>query len=302
MNFADRLIDASHKKKSIAILGIDPQLDSDKRRALPVGYTLERFCCEIVEACADSVVAIKPQLAFFEARGIEGLRVFSSVVQLARHFGLITIADAKRGDIGNTSAAYAEAFLGNGDFACDAVCVSPYLGSDAIMPFIQKASTDRGLFVLVKTSNPSAGEFQDLKTTEGSLVWECVAKRVNGIGSDFLGTCNLSAVGAVVGATYPHDAIRARELMPNTVMLMPGYGAQGAAAQDAVAGARPDGSGVIVNASRSIMYAFEKKPHLGVGPAAADAVQQMRRDLNKALEERRRRATSSAINSPIQRN
>src|SRR5215471_14508482 len=289
MNFADRLIDAQRKKNSIAILGIDPQLDSE--HGIPKGYTIERFCCEVVEACASSVVAVKLQLAFFEARGIMGIRAFSSVAKFARTVGLITIADAKRADIGNTSAAYAEAFLGNGDFACDAVCVNPYLGCDGIMPFAQRTRMGSGLFVLVKTSNPTAGEFQDLKTEEGA-VWECVARRMHGLGADYLGDCGLSALGAVVGATYPDHAIRARELMPNTITLVPGYGAQGANAQDAVAGVRADGLGIVVNASRSIMYAFRKKPDATLAAAAAEASEQMRLELNMALNGRLKELSS----------
>lgn len=289
MNFADRLIDAQRKKNSIAILGIDPQLDS--KEGIPKNYTIDRFCCEVVEACASSVVAVKLQLAFFEARGIMGMQAFSSVAKFARALGLITIADAKRADIGNTSAAYAEAFLGDGDFACDAVCINPYLGCDGIMPFAQKTRTGRGLFVLVKTSNPTAGEFQDLETAEGA-VWECIAKRMHGLGSDYLGDCGLSALGAVVGATYPEHAIRARELMPDTITLVPGYGAQGASAQDAVAGTRADGLGVVVNASRSIMYAFRKKPDATLAAAAAEASEQMRLELNLALNDRLKELSS----------
>src|SRR5437660_7188642 len=136
MNFADRVLQAQREKSSIAILGVDPQLDG-REPGLPPGYTVERFCCEIVEACADSIIAIKPQLAFFEARGIEGMRAYTAVVKFARKLGLLTIADAKRGDVGRTSAAYAAAFLGDGDFGCDAVTVNPYLGSDAIMRFLR---------------------------------------------------------------------------------------------------------------------------------------------------------------------
>jgi orotidine-5'-phosphate decarboxylase len=281
MNFADRLLEAQHKKNSIAVLGVDPQLDNDKHPGLPPGYTVERFCCEIVEACAASVVGVKPQLAFFEARGLEGMRAFVAVVQLARKLGLLTIADAKRGDIGNTSAAYAAAFLGDGDFGCDAVTVNPYLGSDAIMPFLRTVTSGRGLFVLVKTSNPTAGEFQDLATSEGPA-WECIARRVQGLGSDFLGECGLSAVGAVLGATYPDDARRARELMPNAFILVPGYGTQGAGAADALSAARGDGQGIVVNASRSLMYAYRNRPGISPAVAAAEAAEVMRRELKDA--------------------
>ena len=148
------------------------------------------------------------------------MRAFCEVVKTARRLGLITIADAKRGDIGTTSAAYAEAFLGDGDFNCDAVTVNPYQGSDALMPFIAKVKSGRGIFVLVKTSNPSSGEFQD-RSAPDSPIWEAVAARVNGWGGDFVGDSGLSSIGAVVGATYPVQARRARELMPTATILVP---------------------------------------------------------------------------------
>jgi orotidine-5'-phosphate decarboxylase len=280
MNFADRLLEAQRQKESIAILGIDPQLDG-REAGLPPGFTVERWCCEVVEACAPSIVAIKPQLAFFEARGVEGMRAFVAVVKLARKLHLLTIADAKRGDIGPTSSAYATAFLGDGDFGCDAVTVNPYLGSDAIMPFLGAVPHGRGVFVLVKTSNPTSGEFQDLSTEQGPL-WECVARRIHGIGIDFLGECGLSAIGAVVGATYPEHAVRARELMPAALILVPGYGAQAGTALDALAGARKDGTGVIVSASRSIMYAYRNAAGIYPPAAAAAAAEAMRIELNKA--------------------
>ena len=281
MHFADRLAEASRSKKTVAVLGVDPLLDSPEHAGLPSGYTLSRFCCEIVEACAKSIVAIKPQLAFFEARGLEGMRIFAEVIKFARGLGLIVIADAKRGDIGSTSAAYAEAFLGDGDFSCDAVTVNPYLGSDALAPFIAKARDGRGVFILVKTSNPSSGEFQD-RDASGAPFWESVAARVNGWGSDFVGKSGLSSVGAVVGATYPSHARRARELMPHAIVLVPGYGTQGGSDQDSVAAARPDGSGIVVSSSRGLMYAFEKDG--GTPPeAAAKAAEAMRTGLNRAL-------------------
>ena len=286
MNFADRLASAARQKDSVVVLGIDPQLDAPSAPAIPNGYTLTRFCCEIVEACARSAVAVKPQLAFYEARGLEGMRAFCEVVKLARKLGLITIADAKRGDIGTTSAAYAEAFLGDGDFACDAVTVNPYQGSDALMPFIAKVKSGRGVFVLVKTSNPSSGEFQDLNAP-ARPIWESVAERVNGWGSDYVGASGLSPVGAVVGATYPVQARRARELMPAATILVPGYGAQGGTAADAVVSARTDGSGFIVNASRSLMYAYRKKEGADPIAAAAEYAESMRLELNAALAARR---------------
>ena len=285
MNFADRLAQASRDKHSVVVLGIDPQLDAPGAPGIPHGYTLTRFCCEIVEACAHSAIAVKPQLAFYEARGLEGMRAFCEIVKLARKLGLLTIADAKRGDIGTTSAAYAEAFLGEGDFNCDAVTVNPYQGSDALMPFIAKVKNGRGVFVLVKTSNASSGEFQDLNAPTHPI-WESVAARVNGWGGDFIGASGLSSVGAVVGATYPVQARRARELMPTATILVPGYDTQGGTAADAVASARADGTGFIVNASRSLMYAYQKKDGAKPVEAAAEYAERMRLEINAACAAR----------------
>jgi orotidine-5'-phosphate decarboxylase len=285
MDFADRLVDAQRQKRSVLVLGVDPQLDRPGSPGVPSGSSLARFCCEIIEACAEFVVAIKPQLAFFEARGLDGMTAFAEVIRFARGRGLITIADAKRGDIGSTSASYAEAFLGDGDFACDAVTVNPYLGSDAIAPFVARVRSGRGVFVLVKTSNPSSGEFQDV-VAHGHPLWESVAQRVSGWGSDFIGRSGMSSVGAVIGATYPEQAARARSLMPSSIVLAPGFGAQGASAQDAVAAARADGLGVIVNASRALMYAFESAPGLTPAAAARRKAAAMRDELNQALSSR----------------
>jgi orotidine-5'-phosphate decarboxylase len=281
--FSERLLEAQRRKRSVVMLGVDPQLDAPGVPGLPAGQTLTRFCCEIVEACANSICAIKPQLAFFEARGMDGMHALAEVIALARRLGLPTIADAKRGDIGSTSAAYAEAFLGDGDFGCDAVTVNPYLGSDSIAPFVTRVRAGRGVFVLVKTSNPSSGEFQD-RAGDGAPLWELVARRVEGWGSDFVGPSGLSPVGAVVGATYPQHAARARELMPHATVLVPGYGAQGASAVDAVRVARADGTGLVVNASRSLMYAYLKRPGSAPAQAAAAAAEAMKTELNAALD------------------
>src|SRR5258708_6388334 len=288
--FSERLLEAQRRKRSVVMLGVDPQLDAPGAPGLPAGQTMTRFCCEIVEACANSICAIKPQLAFFEARGMDGMRVLAEVIALARRLGLPTVADAKRGDIGSTSAAYAEAFLGDGDFGCDAVTINPYQGSDAAMPFVAKVRAGCGVFVLVKTSNPSSGEFQDLVVHDNNgskrALWETVAMRVNGWGGDFVGASGLSSVGAVVGATYPDHARRARELMPTATILVPGYGTQGGTATDAVASARADGTGFIVNASRSLMYAYQKKEGARPVEAAAEYADSMRLEINTALAAR----------------
>ena len=281
-NFADRLVTAQGRKQSVLVVGIDPQLDAPGKPGVPAGYSLQSWCCEIVEACAELAVAIKPQLAFFEARGVEGMRAFAAVVTLARRLELITIADAKRADIGSTAAAYAEAFLGEGEFGCDAVTVNPYLGSDGIAPFLTYARRGRGLFVLVKTSNPSSGELQDLPAPQRPL-WESVAAQVDRWGRGLEGSHGLSAVGAVMGATYPREAARARALMPAAIVLSPGLGAQGASARDAVAAARADGLGVVVNASRAVMYAYQAGTELTAVAAARAAAAMLREQLAQAL-------------------
>ncbi len=283
MNFADRIAEIEQSKQSVLTLGVDPHLEIDGKPGLPEGYSLARFCCEVMEACAQAVVAVKLQLAFFEARGVEGMRALAQVIAWARRLGLVTIADAKRADIASTSAAYAEAYLGEGEFGCDAITVNPYMGTDALTPFFKWVERGRGVFVILKTSNAGASEFQDLPAPDRPL-WEIVAQKVNQWGSRFVGRSGLSSVGAVVGATYPEHSRRARALMPQTLILAPGYGAQGADANDALAGAmRRDLPGIMVNASRSIMYAYLRSPGLSVPEASARAAQTIRTELNRLL-------------------
>ena len=244
MDFVQKVVEAQRTKRSIAVLGVDPQLDSKAGPGVPSGYDLRTFCCEIVEACAPSIVGIKPQLAFFEARGLEGMHALVEVLKLARTLGLVTIADAKRGDIGSTAAAYAEAFLGDGDFACDAITVNPYLGSDAIAPFVAKVRTGHGVFVLVKTSNPSSGEFQDRNAPRsasmgiGSRAGPRMGQRLRRRSRPYSGGCGGRR-------DLPEHARRARQIMPNSIILVPGYGTQGASATDTVAAARSDGLGIV---------------------------------------------------------
>lgn len=283
MSFADRLVSAQLRKRSLVILGIDPQLEGNGLR-FPEGYDLRKFCLEIVDACFEHVVAIKTQLAFFEARGVEGMEILRDVLSLARSRGLLTIADGKRGDIDSVSTAYAEAYLGSGgDFECDALTLNVYMGEDVVTPFAEKVRQGKGLFICVKTSNKSSGDFQDLMTAEGPA-WELLARKVKEWGQTYKGDCGFSSIGAVVGATYPKHARRARELMPDALFLVPGYGAQGADASDAVASVRKNGLGAIVNASRSLMYAYQSTGE-APGVAAKEAAKKMKDDLNKVLEE-----------------
>ena len=216
------------------MVGLDPFPD---RVADP-----ESFCKEIVDAVAPFAVAVKPQSAFFELRGADGVRAFDSVCDYAREAGLLVIADVKRGDIGTTAQAYLDAVRPH----ADAATVNPYLGSDAVQPFLDACREGFGIFVLVKTSNPSSGDVQDARLADGRRVWELVAEHVARWGRD------VPSVGAVIGATYPEELETARRLLPRTPFLLPGVGAQGATAEDCAA-AFPGLT--LVSASRSVIFA-----------------------------------------------
>lgn len=256
-HFADTLT-ARIKKTSPVCVGLDPVIDK-----LPEGIDrspagVAEFCRGIIDATAEYACCVKPQLAYFEILGWEGMKVFWEVSDCAKKKGLLVVADGKRNDIGTTCEAYAEAYLGKGK-PIDALTVSPYLGSDGINPFIDQASkNDKGLFVLVKTSNASSGELQDLPVGD-EVVHEHLAQLVESWGAQHLGKMNLSCVGAVVGATYPEEMKYLRTLMPHIPFLIPGYGAQGGTAADVKHGFIPDGTGAIVNASRSVIYASKGK-------------------------------------------
>ena len=235
--FADRLADAVERKKTQLVVGLDPVVDMlpvELRGEAVAGRAaaaaaVERFCAGIVDAIAPYVVAVKPQAAFFEALGSEGWQAFEQVCTYARGAGLLVIADAKRGDVGSTSRAYAAAFLERRDGGpplADALTVSPYLGRDSLDPFFAACRRDgAGLFLLVRTSNPGAAELQDALLSDGRPLWRQVAELVAGWGEDLVGACGLSSVGAVVGATVPRIVGEARREMPRAIILLPGVGA-----------------------------------------------------------------------------
>jgi orotidine-5'-phosphate decarboxylase len=242
--FSDRLADAVERKQSQLVVGLDPV------RERVDDY--DRWCCEIIDAVAPHAVAVKPQSAFFEARGADGVRAFRSACAYARQAGLLVIADAKRGDIGSTARAYAEAFFP----LADALTVNPYLGGDSLQPFFDAcAEHGGGLFVLVKTSNPGGAEIQDARLADGRRVWELVAERVREWGEPFVGEGGLSSIGAVVGATYPQEVAEARAILPRTPFLLPGVGVQGGTPADLAAAFANGPAGGLVSASRSVIYA-----------------------------------------------
>lgn len=266
--FFDRLEAARSEKQSILCVGIDPRLERMPAeitvgREGDVEAILTRFGHELLEVTAPYAACFKPQIAFFEAHGMAGLRAFAAIVQEARRRNLLVIGDVKRGDIGSTAAAYAQAFLVPGaDLEVDAITINPYLGADALDPFVeQAAAAGKGLYVLVRTSNPGGADLQEL-TVEATdtRVFQKVAAMVRSLGEPHRSAATgLSCVGAVVGATTPAALDALRQEMPDTPFLVPGYGAQGGTAADVVPAFRADGSGAVVNASRSINY-----------PAAAD--------------------------------
>jgi len=276
-HFADRLADAVRRKQSQLVVGLDPVLAQlpDEVRGGSDAAAFERFCCGIVDAVAEHAVAVKPQSAFFEALGADGVRAFEEVCDHARDAGLLVIADAKRGDIGSTAHAYAAAFLeprGGAPPLADALTVNPYLGGDSVEPFVAACRRNgAGLFCLVKTSNPGGADVQDVTLAGAGALWEHVAGLVHAWGEDLVGDRGLSAVGAVVGATFPREVARARDLLPRSVLLLPGIGAQGGAPADVAAAFAAGPASALVAASRSVIYAFGSRGGDYRAAAAAEA-------------------------------
>ena len=266
--FGDRVAECVERKRSQLVVGLDPRPD-----LLPVelrGEALEgrsaaaaaceRFCTGLVDAVSPYVAGVKVQLAFFEALGGDGVLAFERVCEYAQAAGLFVIADGKRGDIGSTARAYAEAYLESRDGRAshvDALTVNPYLGSDSVEPFLAACRrAGGGIFCLVKTSNSGASDVQDLKLSDGRCVWQQVAELVAEWGKDLLGERGLSSVGAVVGATYPRAIAEARRLMPQAILLLPGIGAQGASPADVARAFTSGPASALVPVSRSVIYAF----------------------------------------------
>ncbi len=225
-------------------MGLDPD-----PALMPEGLGVVEFCRGIVDAVAEHAVAVKPQAAFFEAQGAGGWAALTEVCGYARDAGLLVIVDGKRGDVPSTARAYVAAFAP----LADAVTVNPYLGFDSLEPFF--ASEGLGVFVVVKTSNPGSADIQDLRLSDGRPLWQHVAGLVDRWGADLVGESGLSSVGAVVGATFPHEVAEARELLPQSVLLLPGVGAQGAQAADLGEAFSVGPAGALVSASRSVLYA-----------------------------------------------
>ncbi len=261
MHFADRINQSIRTKQSVLCLGLDPHWDRIpqflKKDCSP-DETILKFLIPIIDACAPHIACVKPQIAFFEQFGSIGFNAFEKVCMYAKEKNLPVIVDAKRGDIGSTAEAYAEAFLGK-NRPYDALTVNPYMGEDTLIPFIKKANENKkGIFVLVKTSNPGSGDIQDLPIGE-ELVCEKIARMVSRLGTENVNEEQYSNIGAVVGATYPEELSFLRRDMPSQIFLIPGYGAQGGKSEDLKPAFYDDGKGAIVNSSRGILFAFEEK-------------------------------------------
>lgn len=304
----NKLIANIKKTNAPIVVGLDPMLSYvpeqvQKKAFAEYGETLEgaaeaiwQFNKEIVDHTADLIPAVKPQIAMYEQFGVPGLAAYEKTVAYCQSKGLAVIGDIKRGDIGSTSAAYAVGHLGRvqvgsktySGFHEDFATVNPYLGSDGVRPFLDVCREEKkGIFILVKTSNPSSGEFQD-RMVEGRPLYELVGEKVAQWGSELMGD-DYSYVGAVVGATYPEMGRTLRKIMPKSYILVPGYGAQGGRGKDLVDFFNEDGLGAIVNSSRGIIAAYKQEKYASFGAehfgeASRQAVLDMVQDISGALE------------------
>jgi len=269
--FADRLAEAVERRRSQLVLGLDPVVD-----LLPVelqgeaaagaaarGNAVARFCRGLIDAAAPFCVAVKPQLAFFEALGSHGLRAFEETCGYAREAGLLVIADAKRGDIGSTARAYAAAYLEPRDGGlpiADAITLNAYLGRESVEPFLAACKREgAGIFVVTKTSNAGSADVQDLQLRDGEIVWHHVAQLAREWGEELVGERGLSSVGLVIGATYPRAVGEARRMCPQQVLLLPGIGAQGAGPAEVARAFTSGPASAIVSVSRAIDYAYRAR-------------------------------------------
>lgn len=306
----NKLVENIKRTKAPIVVGLDPMLNYipqhiQKKAFAEFGETLEgageaiwQFNKEIIDKTYDLIPAVKPQIAMYEQFGIPGLVAFKKTVDYCKEKGLVVIGDIKRGDIGSTSSAYAVGHLGRVQvgsqsyvpFDEDFATVNPYLGSDGINPFIDVCKEEnKGLFILVKTSNPSSGEFQD-RLVDGRPLYELVGEKVAQWGESHMGD-EYSYIGAVVGATYPEMGKVLRKVMPKSYILVPGYGAQGGQGKDLVHFFNEDGLGAIVNSSRGIIAAYKQEAYAEFGEenfadASRKAVETMIADINGALENR----------------
>ena len=282
-HFADRLTDAIKRKQTPLIVGIDPRANQLPKELIDDNSAMaERFAkfgMAVVDAVADLVPAVKPQAAFFEQLGPAGCIALANVVDYAVDQGLIVVMDAKRGDIGSTAEAYAAAYLGpkpESAWGCDCLTVNPYMGDDTLTPFVDAANrTGSGLFVLAKTSNPGSDWIQ-ARTENNQPIYHLVADEIQRLSANNIGESGYGNIGAVVGATYPEQLAELRERMPNTLLLIPGFGAQGGTASDVAGGLDEHGLGGLINSSRAVIFAYQQKQYATLN--WQDAIRQAAQD------------------------
>ncbi len=295
-NFADKLLKEISIFQNPTCIGLDPRIEDIpyflRKPEERIDKIFFKFNKMIIDATFDIVPAFKLQMAFYEKYKEKGIRALENTIFYLRKKQKIIIIDGKRNDIGSTAEAYADAFLTKQGFDADAITINPYLGSDGIKPFIERAVKEgKGIFVLVKTSNPSSGEFQNKLLKNGKRLYEAVAKKVDQWGQGTKGKNGYQIVGAVVGATYKKEAMILRKIMPKSPFLVPGYGAQGGKAKDVVVNFDQNKQGAIVNNSREIIFAWKNSPYKEeFGPqkfdrAARQATIKMKKDLLSALNE-----------------
>jgi len=317
---ADKLLKKIDEKNNPCVVGLDPVIEKIPKHLLignsiiDVANAFREFNFSIIDSVYDLVPCVKPQIAFYEKYGSAGLQAFKDTVDYAHSKGLIVIEDGKRGDISTTAQAYADGHLGvvktkeskQCSLGVDLLTVNPYLGSDGLTPFVNVCKEhEKGVFILAKTSNPGSGEWQDRlidlnKEEQGELIsagialenkrttlYNLVALRINKYAQECKGTRGYSPIGAVVGATFPHQAKSLRKIMPNSIFLVPGYGAQGGTAKELVNCFNADGYGAVVNSSRGIIYAYEKlETPKNFADAARKATELMIADVCTALKEK----------------
>lgn len=303
----DRLIAKIIETKNPTVAGLDPKLDYIPQYIKEESYAkygknlegaadaLLTFNKALIDALCDIIPAVKPQAAYYEMYGFYGVKALYETITYAKEKGMFVITDGKRNDIGTTMEAYANAHLGKTDvegvkfeaFGADALTVNGYLGTDGIKPLLKICEdADKGIFVLVKTSNPSSGELQDKKLADGKSVYAAMGEMCESWGSELVGKYGYSAVGSVVGATYPEQLEELRKTMPHTFFLVPGYGAQGGGAKDVAPAFDENGIGAIINSSRGIMCAYKKEgcDEKDFAAAARREAIRMRDDINSAIQ------------------
>ncbi len=287
-HFADRLLKAIDERKTPLIVGLDPVYENLPASILPDGTTglvvsqaerlaaVEEFSSQILRIAAPHVPAVKINIAYFEVYGSAGVQVYQKLVQKAADIGLLVIGDVKRADIGHTAAQYAKGNLADNHFpdigvarGPDSVTINPYFGIDGVAPFLEVAAQQgKGLFILLRTSNASAGQIQEITAADGRPMFMHVAELIEKWGEELIGESGFSSVGAVVGATSGQAIAQIRRAMPHTIFLIPGLGAQGGSLSDCLPAFNGRGHGAVISASRSIIFAFREKQYQGVPPDA----------------------------------